>query len=53
MTITVTQNVLNLAYFVPIQIKTLQNKCKVQSSTFFNWQSTYAGAIVSLQVKVT
>ena len=30
----VTQNILNLAYFVPIQIETLQNKCKVQSSTF-------------------
>ena len=49
----VTQDILNLAYFVLIQIKTLQNKCKVQSSTFANWQSTYPGAMVSLQIKIT
>ena len=49
----VTRNILNLAYFVPIQIETLQNRCKVQSSTFANWLSTYPGAVVSLQIKIT
>ena len=42
----------NFCTAVPNQFIMLQNKCKVQSSNIFNWQSTNLGAIVSLQVKL-
>ena len=53
MAIMVGHKVQNLAYFSCSQLISLQNKCKVRSSTFSTGNSPIQVDIVSLQVKVT